>query len=209
MHGLLKWRQSLKGPGSICPLWPPLFFFCCLGSRCRWRRWQSGWAVDYTRRLNWAEARHPVLPQHRRRLKSPRAVDFFTSEDAPLGAVKWWSILCLRALFNTNMTVAGVCLFMSGVQDMAAYWPIDDSLKTVFLGKNLDLHLYYWSRSVKIHFTVFFLCNLADGQTNSSENILSCLLYPYINMINPCEMLFQLYYRFYHKSPVNTSWHPE
>lgn len=106
----LKWRQSLKGllrrarRDKICPLRPPLFFFRCSGSRCRWRCWQSGWAVDYTPRLNWAEARHPVLQQHRRRLKSPRAVDFFTSEDSPRGAVKWWSILCLQALFNTNMT---------------------------------------------------------------------------------------------------------
>lgn len=84
-HLPLKWRQSLKGllrrarRDKICPLRPPLFFFCCSGSRCRWWCWQSGRAVDYTPRLNWAEARHPVLQQHRRRLKSPRAVDFFTS----------------------------------------------------------------------------------------------------------------------------------
>lgn len=125
-HLPLKWRESLKGllrralRDKICPLWPPLFFFCCLGSRCRWWSWQSARAVDYTRRLNWAEARHPVLQQHRRRLKSPRAVDFFTSEDSPQGAVKLWSILCLRALFNTNMTVWLVSVCVSRVRDMAA-----------------------------------------------------------------------------------------
>ena len=67
---------------------------------------QSGRGLHW--RLDWAEARLPVLRQHRGRLKSPRADDILTSEDALPAAEKLWPVLHLRALSNAAMTVWSV-----------------------------------------------------------------------------------------------------